>query len=85
MRVIFALPLLLASAACGVDNDPQNDQVTLQYDEGQIQNTAADIGNAAEDAGSAIGNAAEDASNEIGRIDVDVDAREEGETQANAS
>ena len=72
MRFLFAVPLIFL-AACGVDNDPQNDQVTLQYDENEMENVAADLGNAAENAGEALGNAAEDVGNTVENTDVDVD------------
>lgn len=71
MRILFAVPLLFA-AACGVDNDAQNDQVTFQYDENEMENVAADMGNAAENAGAAIGNAAEDVANTVENTDVDI-------------
>ena len=73
MRILFALPLLLLAPACDVDNDPANNQVTLQYDENQFEaagntaeNVAEDVGNAAENAGQTIQNA-------VGDVDVDVD------------
>jgi hypothetical protein len=69
MRILYALPLL-AVAACGVENDPQNDQITLEYNEEQIENTAADVGNTAEAVVSDVGNTVEDVGN---RVDVDVD------------
>ena len=72
MRIILALPLLM-TAACNVENDPQNNQVTLEYNEQQIENTAADVGNTAENIGAAIGNEAERAADKIGNTDVDVD------------
>ena len=72
MRILLAMPLLLATAACGVDNDPQNDQVTLQYNEEQIQNTAEDVGNTAEGIGAAIANEAEETAAKIQNTDVDV-------------
>lgn len=65
MRIVFALPVL-ALVACSVDNDPANDQVTLEYNEERIEDTASDAANAAESAGAAI-------ENEIGDLDVDVD------------
>lgn len=72
MRMLLAMPLFFA-AACGVENDPQNDQVTIQYDENEMENAAADMGNAAENAGEAIGNAAEDVANTVENTDIDVD------------
>ena len=84
MRIIIALPLLLAAAACSVDTDPANDQVTLDYDEQQIENATEDVGNAAEQATSDLGNAARDAGqaieNEVGDIDVDISRNPPDET-----
>ena len=65
MRIILALPLLLA-AACSVESDDRNDSMTLEFNETKIEKTADDLGNAAERAGEAIENEVED-------LDVDVD------------
>ena len=77
MRIIFALPLLM-TAACNVENDPQNNQITLQYNEQQIENTAEDVGNTAENIGAAIGNEAERAADKISNTDIDVDTSGDG-------
>ena len=55
MRFLLAIPLLLV-AACNVSTDANNDSVTLQYNE----DAAEEVGNAAENIGTAIGNEAED-------------------------
>ena len=55
MRILLAIPLLLASA-CNVSTDANNDSMTIQYNE----EAAEDVGNAAENIGTAIGNEAED-------------------------
>lgn len=72
MRLILALPLL-AVAACSVDNDQANDQVTLEYNQQRIENAA----DTAREIGSGIGNVVSSAGraieNEVGDIDVDVD------------
>ena len=76
MRIFLALPLLMV-AACSVQNDEANDQVTLDFDQNAVANAAEDVGNLAEGAGAAAVNAAEDAGsaigNEVGDIDVDLD------------
>ena len=77
MRILIAIPLLL-TAACGVDHDTANDQVTLQYNEEQVEQTAQDAGNTAEGIGSAIANEAEDAAAKIQNTDVDVRVNEDG-------
>lgn len=76
MRMIFALPLLLA-ASCSVDSDSANDQMTLDYDQERIENAARDAGAAARELGTAAANVADSTGraigNEVGDIDVDVD------------
>lgn len=76
MRMIVLLPLLLA-AGCGVQNDPRNDSVTVNYDSQTIENSVDELGNAAEEAASDIGNAAartgDAIRNEVSDIDIDVD------------
>ena len=86
MRSIVALPLLLA-AACNVDNDSTNDQVTLEYNQQQIEDAASDAANTSRDVASSIGNVAASTGdairNEVGDIDVDVDVRRNEREQAN--
>jgi hypothetical protein len=72
MRLFLALPLF-ALAACQVTEDDQNDAITVQYNEEVAANAAADIGNAAEEAGEAIANGAEAAVDTARNVDVDVD------------
>ncbi len=76
MRILFALPLLTA-AACSVDNDAGNDQVTVEYNEQRIKDTASKAARTAKDVGSSVGNVAATTGRaikkEVGDIDVDVD------------
>ena len=76
MRLTLALPLLLV-AACSVDSDAANDQVTLEFNQELVEGTAEELGNAAEEVGSSVGNVADSTaqaiSNEVGDIDVDLD------------
>lgn len=76
MRMIIALPLLLV-AACSVDSDGRNDSVTVNLNTEGLENTADELGDAAEQAASDLGNAARGAGdaiqNEVDGIDVDVD------------
>ena len=85
MRILLAMPVLLAIAACDVDNDAQNDQVTVQYNEQQIENTAEDVGNTAQGIGSAIANEAEETAAKLQNTDVDVnvDTNDGAEPAAN--
>jgi hypothetical protein len=54
MRILIAVPALLALAACNVSKD--GNAVTVQYDQNTAENTAADIGNTAENIAADIGN-----------------------------
>ena len=74
MRLFVPLTLLLL-AACGVENDPENEKVSVTYDREKIKEagrTAKDVarsaGNVAETTGEAI-------KKEVGDVDVDVDVR----------
>jgi hypothetical protein len=73
---MLAIPLL-ALAACSVDNDSGNDQVTLEYNEQRIERAAEQAGAAARDVATGVGNVAGSAGraikNEVGDVDVDVD------------
>ena len=80
MRLILALPLVLAAApGCSLDSDSGNDQVTLEYNEQRIRDAARDAARTAKDVGTAAGNVAvttgRAVSNEVGDVDVDVDVR----------
>lgn len=86
MRLLIALPLLLA-AACSVENDDRNDQTTIRYDDSQIENAVGEVGNATEQAADQIGNAAARAGdaieNGVGDIDVDLDVRRDAPGNSN--
>ena len=86
MRIIFAIPLLM-TAACSVDNDSGNEQVTLEYNEQRIEDAASDVANTAREVGSGVGNVAESAGravkNEVGDIDVDVDVSRNRSVETN--
>ena len=76
MRILFALPLIAAAAACSVDNDSSNDAVTFEYNEQRIREGARKAANTARDVASGVGNVAATTgravANEVGDIDVDV-------------
>jgi hypothetical protein len=88
MRIVSALPLLLV-AACSVQNDTGNDQMTLEYNQQLLEDAAATAAGTAKEVGSGIGNVAASAGsaikNEVGDIDVDVDVNrtKPGATPAN--
>ena len=77
MKRFALIPLLLLVAACNVENDEANDQVTLEFDQDAVENAAGEVGDAVEEAGTQIGDAAENAGQaieqEVDNIDVDID------------
>jgi hypothetical protein len=81
MRILLAVPLLLLGA-CQVSKD--DNSTTLSFNEDLAQNTAEDIGNAAENLGGAIANEADETAdkvqNEIGDVDVDVNVSRDKDT-----
>ena len=76
MRITIALPIL-ALAACNVDNDAKNDQISVEYNEQRIEDAASDAARAAKEVATGVGNVAVSTGravkNEVGDIDVDVD------------
>lgn len=80
MRLIFALPLLMA-AGCDVERDPANDEVTLQYNEEAAGQAASDVGNTAEDVGETIANEADRAADKVGNSGIVADG--DGNTAEN--
>lgn len=86
MRFILIPAALLMLGACDVDNDPQNEQVTINYDRERIKQSAADAKRTAEDVASGVANVAEKTGDaiedEVGDVDVDVRVTREREAQA---
>ena len=86
MRLLLPLPLLMI-AACNVDNDSANDQMTIEYNQERIEDAASDAANTAREVASGVGNVAESTgraiSNEVGDVDVDVNVNRnrDGNTQ----
>ena len=78
MRLIIALPLLLAAAGCNVSKE--GNAVTVQYDQNTAENAASDVGNFAENVGSAISNDVSSTSNKIKNTDVSVNVNENVQT-----
>ena len=76
MRMLMLLPLLV-TAACDVDSDSQNEQVTLEYDRKRIKEAAAGAARTAREVGSGVGNVAVSTGRAIkkegGEVDVDID------------
>ena len=66
----------MAATSCNVDRDGQNQQVTIEYNEQQIRDTANKAGRTVEKVAAGVGNVAAAAGgaikNEVGSIDVDL-------------
>ena len=81
MRILIAVPAVLALAACNVSKE--GNAVTVQYDQNTAENTAADIGNTAQDIAADIGN---DVSNTADKVQNKVgDNDENANSQVNAT
>jgi hypothetical protein len=87
MRILIAAGLLAAAAGCNFSNDSGNDQMTLEYNEQRIRDSANDAARTARDVASGVGNVAGSTGrairNEVGDIDVDVDVRRNRERGGN--
>ena len=83
MRIVLALPRVLAVTACNVSRDDANDSMTVQYDQNTAENAAADIGNFAENVGGAIANDVQATADKVQNADVDVDVDTNVQTNAN--
>jgi len=70
MRILIAVPVLLALGACNVSKE--GNSVTVQYDQNKAQNTAADVGNTAQNIANDIGNDVKRTSEKIQNTDVSV-------------
>jgi len=85
MRILIAIPAIIALAACNVSKD--GNAVTVQYDQNTAENTAADVGNTAQNIAADIGNdvktTGDKIENKVG--DKDHDADHSGNSQANAT
>lgn len=89
MRILIALPFLLAAAGCNVENDGANDQVSVQYNEQRLRDGAADAARTAGAVAEGVGNVAATAGravkNEVGDIDVAVDVSRNRSDTGNAN
>ena len=76
MRIIVSAAATFLLAACGVDNDPAKEKVTVTYDKERIEQTAAAAGRTAKEVASSAANVAETTGEaikkEVGDVDVDV-------------
>ena len=78
MRLFLAF-VPLALAACNINSDANNEQVTLEYNKQQIRDTAVKARDTAKNLARGIGNVAgatgRAISNEVGDVDVDVNVK----------
>jgi len=85
VRLFLALPLLTV-AACNINSDATNEQVTLEYNKQQMRDTAVKAGQTAKNFASSVGNVAgatgRAIKNEVGDIDVNVDVKRTPTNQA---
>ena len=83
MRILIAIPALLALGACNVSKE--GNAVTVQYDQNTAENTAADVGNTAQDVANDIGNdvktTGDKIENKIGNTDVSVNVNKNDKTE----
>jgi hypothetical protein len=81
MRILIAIPALLALGACNVSKD--GNAVTVQYDQNPAENAVAEVsntaGNVAEDIGNSVENTSDKVENRLDNGDSDANA------QANAT
>jgi hypothetical protein len=83
MRILIAIPALLALGACNVSKN--GNAVTVQYDQNTAQNTAADVGNTAQNIAADIGNDVQTTGakieNKVGNTDVSVKVNKDEKTE----
>ena len=83
MRILIAIPALLALGACNVSKE--GNAVTVQYDQNTAENTAADIGNTAQniaaDIGNDVSNTADKVQNKVGNADVSINVNKDEKTE----
>jgi hypothetical protein len=70
MRILIAIPAVLALGACNVSKE--GNAVTVQYDQNTAENTAADVGNTLQNVGNDIGNDVKKTGEKIQNTDVNV-------------
>jgi len=87
MRILIAIPVLLALGACNVSKN--GNAVTVQYDQNTAENTAAAVGNTAQNIAADIGNdvqkTGDKIQNKVGNTDVKITTTNSDETTDNKS
>ena len=83
MRILIAIPALLALGACNVSKN--GNAVTVQYDQNTAENTAADVGNTAQniaaDIGNDVKNTGDKIQNKVGNSDVSINVNKDEKTE----
>ena len=83
MRILFAIPVLLALGACNVSKN--GNAVTVQYDQNTAENTAAAVGNTAQNIAADIGNDVQNTGakieNKVGNADVSINVNKDEKTE----
>lgn len=83
MRILIAIPALLALGACNVSKE--GNAVTVQYDQNTAENTAADVGNTAQNIANDIGSDVKRTSDKIQNTDINVKVGNDHDNAANSS
>ena len=87
MRILIAIPALLALGACNVSKE--GNAVTVQYDQNTAENTVADVSNTAQniaaDIGNDVSNTADKVQNKVGDENDNADANTQADATENKS
>ena len=81
MRILLAIPLLLAAAGCDVKHDAANDTTAITINDAEVQNSANDVGNKVENIASDVGNEAQNLGAKVQNSDVDVKVDKDVKTE----
>jgi hypothetical protein len=79
MRILIAIPVLLALGACNVSKE--GNAVTVQYDQNTAENAAADVGNTAQNVAADISNDVQKTGDKIQNTDVSVKVNKDVKTE----
>ena len=82
MRILIAVPALLALGACNVSKE--GNAVTVQYDQNKAENTVADVSNTAQNIAGDIGNDVQNTGDKL-QNRIGDDNGNNANTQANAT
>lgn len=83
MRILIAIPVLLALGACNVSKE--GNAVTVQYDQNTAENTAADVGNTAQNIANDIGSDVKRTGDKLQNTDINLKVGNDHDKTANSS